>query len=104
EGGMLVTDRSEWAERATSMALHGISKDPWNRYTAEGSWYYEVVAPGYKYNMTDIAAALGLVQLRRLDEMHQRRAAIAARYTSALSALPEVELPSIRPDRTTAWH
>ena len=78
EGGMLVTDCAAWAERAASMALHGISKDAWKRYTADGSWYYEVIAPGFKYNMTDIAAALGLVQLGRLEEMYQRRVAIAA--------------------------
>jgi perosamine synthetase len=104
EGGMLVTDNPVWAERARCMALHGLSRDAWNRYTAEGSWYYEVVAPGFKYNMTDIAAALGLVQLERLDEMHQRRSAIAARYTQAFAGLPEVEVPTLRPDRTSAWH
>jgi perosamine synthetase len=104
EGGMLATSRTEWAERAASMALHGISKDAWKRYTAEGSWYYEVVAPGFKYNMTDIAAALGLGQLQRLELMHHRRSAIAARYAEAFAELPEVEPPWIRPDRTTAWH
>jgi dTDP-4-amino-4,6-dideoxygalactose transaminase len=104
EGGMLVTDSSEWAERAGSMALHGISKDAWKRYTAEGSWYYEVVAPGFKYNMTDIAAALGLGQLQRLEQMHYRRSAIAARYAEAFADLPEVQPPCIYMDRTTAWH
>ncbi len=104
EGGMLVTDCAAWAERAASMALHGISKDAWKRYTADGSWYYEVIAPGFKYNMTDIAAALGLAQLGRLEEMYQRRVAIAAQYTFAFADMPEVEPPTIRPDRTTAWH
>jgi perosamine synthetase len=104
EGGMLVTNSAAWAERAASMALHGISKDAWKRYTAEGSWYYEVTAAGFKYNMPDIAAALGLAQLARLEEMYQRRVAIAARYTCAFADLPELEPPFIRPDRTTAWH
>jgi dTDP-4-amino-4,6-dideoxygalactose transaminase len=104
EGGMLVTDNPVWAERARCMALHGLSHDAWDRYTTEGSWYYEVVAPGFKYNMTDIAAALGLAQLQRLDTMHRRRSAIAARYTEAFSGLPEVQVPTLRPHRTSAWH
>ena len=65
EGGMICTDDDDWAERCRIMSLHGISKDAWKRYTAEGSWYYEIIAPGYKYNMTDIAAAMGLAQLRK---------------------------------------
>jgi perosamine synthetase len=104
EGGMLVTENESWAMRAQSMSLHGISRDAWKRYSAEGSWYYEILAAGFKYNMTDIAAALGLVQLRRLDEMNERRAAIARRYTAALGDLAELELPSARPDRSTSWH
>ena len=59
EGGMICTEDDAWAERCRIMALHGISKDAWKRYTAEGSWYYEIIAPGYKYNMTDVAAAMG---------------------------------------------
>src|SRR5439155_13665659 len=68
------------------------------------SWYYEVVAPGYKYNMTDIVAALGLVQLRRLEEMTARRVEITDRYTAAFATLPELELPTVRPERTSSWH
>jgi dTDP-4-amino-4,6-dideoxygalactose transaminase len=104
EGGMLVTDNSEWADRARVMALHGISHDAWNRYAAEGSWYYEIHAPGFKYNMTDIAAALGLVQLQRSQEMNDRRAAIAAAYQAAFADVPELETPTLSPDRTTSWH
>ena len=63
EGGMVTTDSQEWADRFRVMSLHGISKDAWKRYTAEGSWYYEIGAPGYKYNMSDITAAIGLAQL-----------------------------------------
>ncbi|HAL26096.1 MAG TPA: UDP-4-amino-4,6-dideoxy-N-acetyl-beta-L-altrosamine transaminase [Chloroflexi bacterium] len=104
EGGMLVTDNESWARRAQSMSLHGVSHDAWKRYSAEGSWYYEITAPGFKYNMTDIAAALGLVQLRRLSEMTARRASIADRYTAALGSLAELEVPSAYPDRSTSWH
>lgn len=104
EGGMLVTDEPRWAERAEMLALHGISRDAWKRYTAEGSWYYEVLAPGFKYNMSDLAAALGLVQLGRLGAMNARRAAIAAAYAAAFADLPELEVPVVAPDRTTSWH
>ena len=67
EGGMLVTNNQQWAERAQVMSLHGMSRDAWKRHTTEGSWYYEVVAPGFKYNMTDVAAALGLRQLTKQE-------------------------------------
>lgn len=104
EGGMLVTNDHAQAERARLMSLHGLSHDAWKRYTGEGSWYYEIVAPGFKYNMTDIAAALGLAQLRRVDTMLARRAAIARAYTAAFLELPELEVPTELPDRTTSWH
>jgi dTDP-4-amino-4,6-dideoxygalactose transaminase len=104
EGGMLVTANESWARRAQSMSLHGLSHDAWNRYSAQGAWYYEIMAPGFKYNMTDIAAALGLVQLRRLDQMNERRASIARRYTAAFNGLAELEVPEIRADRSSSWH
>jgi len=104
EGGMLVTNTPAWAERAQLMALHGISHDAWKRYTAEGSWYYEIHAPGFKYNMTDLAAALGLAQLQRLQAMTDRRAAIAAAYNAAFADLAEVETPTLLADRSTSWH
>jgi dTDP-4-amino-4,6-dideoxygalactose transaminase len=104
EGGMLVTANDAWADRAQMMSLHGISRDAWKRYTAEGNWYYEVLAPGYKYNMTDLAAAIGLVQLQRLDQMNHRRAAIAEKYSSAFAQVPELQRPTIKRDRTTSWH
>src|SRR4029077_5711543 len=68
EGGMATTDNSEWAERMRMMSLHGISHDAWKRYTKEGSWYYEILYPGFKYNLTDIAAAIGIEQLKKCDE------------------------------------
>ena len=81
-----------WAERAQMMSLHGMSRDAWKRHTAEGSWYYEVVAPGFKYNLTDVAAALGLRQLTKQDRFLAERRAIAQRYTRRFDELPEVEV------------
>jgi dTDP-4-amino-4,6-dideoxygalactose transaminase len=103
EGGMLVTQRPEIASRARIMRLHGIDRDAFDRYTAKKpSWYYEVVAPGYKYNMTDLAASLGLHQLSKADAFMRRRAAIAARYDDALEGLPLVLPP--RPSKASASH
>ena len=93
EGGMLTTANPAYAERAAMMTLHGISRDAWKRYSAEGSWYYEVLQAGYKYNMTDIAAAIGLHQLARSEWLLERRRAIAQRYTEAFSQWPELETP-----------
>lgn len=106
EGGMATTDNEEFAERMRVMSLHGISKDAWKRYTVAGSWYYEILAPGFKYNMPDIMAALGLVQLRRVEEFHRRRSAIAARYTTAFCELgDQLETPADAPsDGQHAWH
>ena len=81
---MLVTDDDAIADRVRLMSLHGISRDAWNRYTAGGSWYYEIEDAGYKYNMTDIAAALGLVQLDRAEELLEARRALVERYRRAL--------------------
>lgn len=105
EGGMVVTRRPDVAQRMRTMRLHGISRDVFGRYRSTApSWQYEVVAPGYKYNLTDPAAALGRVQLRRAEEMRARRAAIAARYDDAFRELP-VRLPAAAPDGDVhAWH
>ncbi len=104
EGGMVTTGADDWADRMRVMRLHGISKDAWKRYTAEGSWRYEILAPGFKYNLTDMQGALGLTQLAKCDFMWQRRSLLAARYTEALSALDAYELPTSRPDVQHAWH
>jgi dTDP-4-amino-4,6-dideoxygalactose transaminase len=104
EGGMLVTDDDGYAERARIMSLHGMSRDAWKRYTKSGSWRYDVVAPGFKYNMTDIAAALGLSQLARSDQLWERRTAIADRYTEAFSRVPALEVPVVQPYGTHSWH
>lgn len=104
EGGMAVTDDDSLAARMRLMSLHGMSKDAWKRYTSAGAWYYEVVAPGFKYNLTDIASALGRVQLRRANEMWEARTAIAAHYHRALANIPGLELPTASSDRKHAWH
>ncbi len=104
EGGMLTTDNPDYAARVTLMSLHGISKDAWKRYSAEGSWHYAVEAPGFKYNMTDLAAALGVVQLRRCDDLYAARVAIAARYNRAFADTPELTTPVAPPDVRHAWH
>ncbi len=103
EGGMICTEDEALAERCRIMALHGISKDAWNRYTAEGSWYYEIIAPGYKYNMTDIAAAMGLAQLRKAERMWRRRQEIAAQFNQAFGGLPQLQIPHDRTDCEHAW-
>jgi len=104
EGGMITTDDDEYAEKMRILKLHGISRDAWKRYSSEGSWYYEVCVPGFKYNMTDIQAALGLHQLARLETMTQRRAQLAARYDAGLRELSEIELPAVRAGIRHAWH
>ena len=107
EGGMLTTDDAAIADRARLMSLHGISRTAWNRYTAAGSWFYEIEDAGYKYNMTDMAAALGLVQLDRAEELLAARRALAARYTRRIgesSVADLLELPADEPDGSHAWH
>jgi perosamine synthetase len=104
EGGMLVTDDDGIAARARQMRLHGISSDAWNRYGAGGSWYYEVGAPGFKYNLTDLAAAIGLVQLGRLDELADARRVIAQRYDEHFQQTPLVRIPPRRSAEDHAWH
>lgn len=104
EGGMITTDDDAAADRCRMMSLHGISRDAWKRYTAEGSWSYEIIAPGYKYNLTDVAAALGRVQLAKLDAMWRRRVEIGARYDAAFAKYPELQLPARNPDEQHAWH
>ena len=105
EGGMIATDDEALAARVESLRLHGISRDAWRRYRQEGSWYYEVQEPGYKANLTDFQAALGLSQLRREPEMRARREAIARRYTDAFSTVPGLlETPYVAVGVLPAWH
>ncbi|MEP7056573.1 MAG: DegT/DnrJ/EryC1/StrS family aminotransferase, partial [Caldimonas sp.] len=105
EGGMVVTRDAGLAARITTMRLHGMSRDAFDRFTAKvPSWYYEVVAPGYKYNLTDIAAALGLQQLKRARAFRERRSEIAAAYAEALDGLPLTLPPQAAPGDLHAWH
>jgi perosamine synthetase len=94
EGGMVTTDNDDLATRIRMMRLHGIGRDAWKRYSAEGSWYYEVLDSGFKYNLTDIQSAIGIVQLAKCDQMRDARVKIAHRYSEAFA--PD--------DRTSAWH
>jgi dTDP-4-amino-4,6-dideoxygalactose transaminase len=86
------------------MSLHGIIHDAWKRYTKEGSWYYEVLYPGFKYNLTDIAAAIGIEQLKKCNEFWQARQCIARIYEKAFAEIEEVQVPSYRKDVQHAWH
>lgn len=103
EGGML-TGKPDLIARARMLSLHGMNRDAWKRYSAEGSWYYEVVAPGFKYNMTDIQASLGLVQLKRLSQMQARRRQVVAQYNEAFGKIPALQTPIEHPDVESAWH
>jgi perosamine synthetase len=104
EGGMACTDSSERADRMRIMSLHGISRDAWKRYTSEGSWYYEIVAPGYKYNLADVAAAIGLHQLRKADQLHGLRSQWARLYSELLDDVGELVLPKVMANRIHSWH
>jgi perosamine synthetase len=104
EGGMICSNDPELAKRCSIMRLHGISADVWNRYTENGSWYYEVIAPGYKYNFTDIQAGLGLAQLKKLESNYQKRVVIAEKYNNAFKCNELIQVPCIKPDRKSAWH
>jgi len=105
EGGMLVTRDAELARRAQVMRLHGISRDAFDRFTAKvPSWAYEIVAPGFKYNLTDIAAAIGIHQLKKAQAFAERRAAIAAAYDAGLAGLPLLLPPQAPPGAQHAWH
>lgn len=105
EGGMLVTRNAALAARARTMRLHGINRDAFDRYTATvPSWYYEVVAPGFKYNLTDIAASIGIHQLRKADAFRARRAAIAAEFQAAFAELPVILPANAPPGELHSWH
>ena len=103
EGGMLTGPQS-LLDEARRWCLHGMDRDAWKRYGVNGSWFYDVVCPGYKYNMTDIQAALGLHQLRKLPQFHERRRAIVQRYQAAFLQYEQLEVPTERHDVRHAWH
>ena len=103
EGGMITTDDADLAARMRVLTLHGMDRDAWKRYTAEGSWRYDVTAAGFKANMSDLCAALGIHQLRRLGAMTARRQEIARIYDAGLRGLP-LALPSVGPERNHTYH
>lgn len=103
EGGML-TGSEEFMDEARLWALHGMSRDAWKRYGKGGSWFYEVVRPGFKCNMTDIQAAIGIHQLARLASFQERRRQIVATYREGFASTPGIELPVERPNVSSAWH
>jgi len=103
EGGMATTFNEEYAKMMKVNRLHGISRDAWDRYTLKGSWYYEVMDNGFKYNTTDINSALGLAQLKKVEWMRKKRDEIAQKYTSAFIGT-KITPPIIKSDRETSWH
>jgi dTDP-4-amino-4,6-dideoxygalactose transaminase len=105
EGGMLVTRDAALAKRAQVMRLHGMSRDAFDRFTASvPSWFYEIVAPGFKYNLTDIAAAIGLQQLKKAHRFARRRGEIAAQFNRAFASLPLITAPEPPAGDAHAWH
>jgi dTDP-4-amino-4,6-dideoxygalactose transaminase len=103
-GGMLTTHSDELAARCRLLALHGMSNDAWDRYTARGSWAYQVLAAGYNYTMSDLQAALGHAQFRRLNAFQRRRTDIALEFNRRFAEIPELVLPVQREGTTHAWH
>ncbi len=103
EGGML-TGSPEFLEQARVISLHGLSRDAWQRYDEKGSWKYDVVCPGFKYNMTDLQASLGIWQLRKLESFQQRRVQIVAAYQEAFAESLAFQLPAEREEVVHAWH
>ena len=104
EGGMITTNNESYAKRMQMMRLHGISRDTWNRYVVDGSWRYEVREAGYKYNLTDLQSAIGIIQLAKCDDMNGNRRRIAECYNKAFAKLDALEIPEILPDRKSSWH
>ncbi len=104
EGGMATTANQAWADRMRIMSLHGISKDAWKRFTKSGTWYYEIIAPGFKYNMTDIAASLGIHQLKKASRFLAERKKQADAYGKALKQLPGIITPKEKPGTRHSWH
>lgn len=104
EGGMVTTNNDEWAARIRTMSLHGLSRDAWSRYTSKGSWAYEILAPGFKYNLTDIAAALGIPQLHKCERFWKTRERYTALYDEGFRDLPEIIRPRAADHVQHAWH
>jgi perosamine synthetase len=101
---MATTDNEKWADRMRIMSLHGISKDAWKRFTKSGSWFYEIVEPGFKYNLTDIASSIGIHQLRKADKFMNERKKIAYYYGTKLKDIPGLALPYEKENTLHSWH
>jgi len=104
EGGMATTNNAAYAKNMRINRLHGISRDAWDRYTIKGAWYYEIVDNGCKYNTTDINAAMGMVQLKKQEMLHEKRAKIAQTYNAAFRDNKNITLPFVKDDRESSWH
>ena len=104
EGGMATTNREDYAKNIKVNRLHGINRDAWDRYTTKGAWFYDIIDNGNKYNTTDINASLGIVQLKKQDELRAKRQKIAQRYNEAFKDSSKIILPVIKEDRETSWH
>ena len=104
EGGMVTTDNDDLAKRMRMMRLHGIGRDAWKRYSAAGSWFYEVLDTGFKYNLTDIQSAIGIVQLGKCDQMRDARVKIAHRYSEAFAPEQALQVPTVSDGCDSAWH
>jgi dTDP-4-amino-4,6-dideoxygalactose transaminase len=104
EGGMVVTNDAELADRMRILCLHGISKDAWNRYSEKGKWFYQVLESGFKYNLSDIQSAIGIHQLRRLEQSAEVRRRLVEVYKAELGDVDEIELPDDCADGRHAWH
>ncbi len=103
EGGALTGD-PELIEKCRIIGHHGMNRDAWKRFDKSGSWYYEVVLPGFKYNMTDVQAAIGIHQLKRLEGFQKRRREVVVRYEAGLGTLPELQLPVELEGCESSWH
>ena len=101
---MAVTNNDNYAEKMRILSLHGMNKQAWNRYSKKGSWYYEIVAPGFKYNLTDIASSLGIWQLKKCNLLCKKRAKIAEEYSKAFKNIKELELLVQKDYGSNAWH
>lgn len=104
EGGMAVTDNENYAKKIRLLSLHGMDKHAWNRYSKGGSWFYDVVAPGFKYNLTDIAASLGIWQLKKCKSLYLKRKKIAEKYNKAFQKIEEISLLEQKTYGMNAWH
>jgi dTDP-4-amino-4,6-dideoxygalactose transaminase len=103
EGGMLTTGLKEVADKVRMLSLHGLSTGAWARYSGKGSWEYDVLEPGYKYNLPDMLAAMGIAQLKKLNQFNSKRKRLASLYIKGLKKIPELRVPSIIEKTDPAW-